>query len=218
MNQSMILSFFGGVSQDGSSWMADFDRVLYELARWLLPIGICLLAEGVWLEAWRKAELLACYRYVTVKKWWRQKFAKVLLYGVWMAAALFITAMAADILAAGGIRDEAWNVFLLWLTHMVTIMVFFLVLDITRLGKLAPAILLLLEGITFLVGFSNRRITGCMYGMWGMYFQSEWHFGETGVPVFSSLLIQAALVVLSYLAGGFLLDRKTGVDSGFQKL
>ena len=58
MNQSMILNFFGGVSQDGSSWAVDFEKVLQELASWLLPIGICLLAEGFWLEKWRKTSCM----------------------------------------------------------------------------------------------------------------------------------------------------------------
>ncbi|MCI9150667.1 MAG: hypothetical protein HFI42_09285 [Lachnospiraceae bacterium] len=216
MSQSMILSFFGGVSQDGSSWMADFDRVLYELARWLLPIGICLLAEGVWLETWRKVELLACYRYVTVRKWWRQKFARVLLWGVWMGAALFLVAMAADLLTARGFAAEGWKVFLLWLAHIITIMIFFLVLDMAGLGRGAPAILLLLEGGTFLMGFSNIRIAGGMYGMWGMYFQSEWYFGETGISVPASLITELALVVFSYLAGGILLARKAGMNGTCQ--
>lgn len=41
-----------------------------------------------------------------------------------------------------------------------------------------------------------------MYGMWGMYFQSQWHFGETGVPVSVSLISEGILLVLVYLAGG----------------
>ena len=49
MDQSTVFQFFGGVSQDGLSWAVDYDKVLYELARWLLPIGICLLAVFGWL-------------------------------------------------------------------------------------------------------------------------------------------------------------------------
>ena len=56
MDQSIVFQFFGGVLQDGLSWAVDYDEVLYELARWLLPIGICLLAEGVRLEKWRNME------------------------------------------------------------------------------------------------------------------------------------------------------------------
>ena len=56
MGQGIIFNFFGGVAQDGISWKVDFDRVLYELTRWLMPITICLLAEGVCLEKWRKIE------------------------------------------------------------------------------------------------------------------------------------------------------------------
>ena len=54
MEQSIVLIFFGGVSEDGFSWAVDFEKVLIELTRWLLPIGICLLAEGFCMEKWKK--------------------------------------------------------------------------------------------------------------------------------------------------------------------
>lgn len=212
MDQGMILNLFGGVSQDGSSWMIDFDKVLFELARWLLPIGICLLTEGVWLEKWRKIEPLSCYRYETVKIWWRQKFVKSLLNGIFVAAVLFITAMVIDIMSAVIFSDQVWKVLVLWLAHIMTIISFFLVLDLTNLSRLAPAILLLLEGCSFLVGFKFMRAARFMYGMWGMYFQSEWHFGETGVSVFTSLIAEGILLVLSYLAGRVLLKGRYRVS------
>ena len=49
MEQGIILSYFGGVSHE-FGWAVDFDKVLFELARWLLHIVICLLAEGVCME------------------------------------------------------------------------------------------------------------------------------------------------------------------------
>ena len=125
MNQSMILNFFGGVSQDGSSWAVDFEKVLQELASWLLPIGICLLAEGFWLEKWRKIEPLACYRYVTVKKWWRWKFLRVLRNSVLAVVILFITAIAADVVNLGELSEEKWKMFLLWSIHLIMTMIFF---------------------------------------------------------------------------------------------
>lgn len=209
MGQSMLLNFFGGVSQDGLGWAVDFEKVLYELGRWLLPIGICLLAEGVWLEKWRNIELLSRYRYGTVHVWWRQRFVKGLRNGSVTAAVLFLVAMAADMVSGAGIAEERWKVFVLWSVHIMTILSFFLVLDLGRLRGTAPAILLLLEGLTFLLGLFMRVDAGrFMYGMWGMYFQSGWYFGETGVPVSVSLVAQGILLVLVYLAGGAFLERK----------
>lgn len=208
MNRSMILDFFGGVSQDGLSWAVDFDKVLYELARWLVPIGICLLAEGVGLEKWRKMEPLVCYRYTAVKVWWRHKFVRNLLNGILAAAVLFITAMMIDIINISGILEEGWKVFFLWFVHMITIMSLFLVLDLTGLRKFAPAILLLLEGFTFLVVFTYMGTVRLMFGMWGMYFQSRWYYDNTGVPVLSSLTTEIVMIVLGYLAGGILLKKE----------
>ena len=121
---------------------------------------------------------------------------------------MFITAIAADVVNLGELSEEKWKMFLLWSIHLIMTMIFFLVLDLTRFRKLAPAVLLLLEGITFLAGFSNMRIAQFMYGMWGMYFQSKWYFGETGVSVLLSLLTEMALIALVYLAGRIFLERK----------
>ena len=209
MDQGMILNFFGGVSQDGFSWMIDFDKVLFELARWLLPIGICLLTEGVWFEKWRKIEPLSCYRHETVKIWWKKKFIKSLLNGIFVAAVLIITAMVVDIMSAVDFSDQVWKVLVLWLAHSMTLISFFLVLDLTNLRRLAPAILLLLEGCTFLVGFHFPGKARFMYGMWGMYFQSEWNFGETGISVFTSLITESILLALSYLTGWVILKGRS---------
>lgn len=214
MGHSIFFSFFGGVSQDGTSWMVDFDKVLLELARWLLPIGVCLLAEGVCLEEWRKIEPLSCYRYETVSLWWRKKFVRSLLDGLAVAAVLLITAIAVDIIGTVALSGEVWKALALWLAHIMTIMSFFLVLDLTKSRKLAPAILLLLEGFTFLVGFQSMGIARFMYGMWGMYFQSEWNFGETGVSVLISLAAEGVLFVFSYLVGRILLKRQYRVSGG----
>ena len=208
MGQSIFLNFFGGVSQDGTSWMIDFDRVLLELARWFLPIGICLLAEGVCLEEWRKIEPLSCYRYEKVKIWWRKKFVKSLLDGVSVAAVLLIAAIAVDVLGTAGLSGEVWKAFVLWFTHIMTLMSFFAILDLTKLRGIAPAILLFLEGFTFLVGFQSMGTARFMYGMWGMYFQSRWHYSETGVPVSISLVTESVLLAFSYLIGRFMLRRE----------
>ena len=58
---------------------------------------------------------------------------------------------------------------------MTTILSLLLVLDLSGLGKFAPAILVLLEGGTFLAGFASMRTARFMFGMWGMYFQSKWY-------------------------------------------
>ncbi len=208
MNQGILFDFFGGVTQNGSGWGIDYEKVLYELARWLIPIAVCLLAEGVWLEKQRKIEALACYRYGSVKLWWRRKFVKSLQNGAVTAAALFAAAMAVDLAGGVGFAKRGWNIFLLWLFHMLTILSMFLVLDQTRLRGCAPAILLLLEGVTFLLGFSDLRRARLMFGMWGMYTQSRWRLGETGIPVLSSLVPEAALAVSAYLAGRALWKRK----------
>lgn len=202
MEQCMILNFFGGVSQDGSGWAVDLEKVFYELGRWLVPIGICLLAEGVRLERWGKIELLSRYRYGSIQVWWRRKFVKSLRDNMFTAVVLVLTAMAADLISGAGVAEEGWRALFLWLAHVVMVMSLFLILDLTGLRGLAPAILLLLEGFTFLLGFMHMESARLMYGMWGMYFQSQWHFGEAGVLVSVSLISEGIVLAFVYLAGG----------------
>ena len=208
MGDGIFLYFFGGVSQEGSFWKTAFEQVLFELARWLLPISICLLAEGVSLENWRKIESFSCYRHEAVKIWWRRKFVRILLEGMSVAAVLLTVTIMIDVVGAVEFSGEIWKVLVLWIPHIMTIMSFFIVLDLTKYRKFAPAAILLLEGFTFLVGFRFSGIARFMYGMWGMYFQSEWYFGETGVPVITSLMADVILFGLSYLAGRILLERR----------
>lgn len=214
MEQSIVFRFFGGVSQAGFDWAVDFERVLFELARWLLPIGVCLLAEGLCVEKWRKIEQLSCCRYETVKRWWRRKYGRSLLYGILTAAVLFLAAMAADFVCGVELPGETGKVFLLWFAHMATVLSCFLVLDQTRLRRFAPALLLVLEGVTFLAGFQSPGAARFLYGMWGMYFQSGWHFGETGVPPVCSLAAEGVLLAFGYLAGEVLLKREVLAHGG----
>lgn len=207
MDQSIVFQFFGGVSQDGLSLGIDYDKVLYELARWLVPIGVCLLAEGVRLEKWRKIERLSCYRYEAVKLWWRHQFVRNMLFGISAATVLFLVAMTADIANVGRIPEDVWKVFVLWIAHIATVLSLLIVLDLSGLGKLAPALLLLLEGCTFLAGFASMGTARFMFGMWGMYFQSGWHYGKGGFLVIPSLVMEGILIMLGYLTGGILLKK-----------
>lgn len=206
MEQGIVFSYFGGVSE-GFSWAVDFDKVLFELARWLLPIGICLLAEGVCMEKRRKIEPLSCWRYETVKRWWRRKYVGSLLSGISVAAVLFMAAMAADLVSAADLSGAVWRVFFLWFAHIAMILSLFLVLDLTKLRRAAPAILLVLEGVTFLAGFQFMERARFLFGMWGMYFQSGWYSAETGVPAAFSLMMEGILLVIGYLTGGILLKK-----------
>ena len=73
----------------------------------VLPIGICLLAEGVRLEKRRNIERLSCYRYEAMRIWWRYKFGRSLLYGIASAAALGFDAPMGNSLDGVSDRDYA---------------------------------------------------------------------------------------------------------------
>ncbi len=78
----------------------------------------------------------------------------------------------------------------------------FVLLDLFPVRRFVPGALLLLEGVTFIIGCQVHAVSHVMYGMWGMYLQSS--FCEAGG--FSAGPVIAAEVVLP--AAGFLIGRE----------
>ncbi len=201
-----VFRYFGGVQVD-MDFGIDYEKLLLELIHWLLPLTVCLLAEGVWLERRSRMESLARYRYGTDKRWWRVKFLRGLRFGISVGAILFCTAAAADMMSPRGIYTETRRAFLMWFFHFMTMLSLFMVLDLAGVKGQAPGALLLLEGLSFLAGILIGRFSMWTYGRWGMYFQSEWFDKRTGLPVSVILAVEAFMVALSYGAGRILLKK-----------
>ncbi len=204
-----VLDYFGGVQVD-MDFGLDYDKLFLGLVRWLLPLTVCLLTEGIWLERKSRIETLARFRYGTDKRWWRVKFFRGFRLGMAVGTILFCIALASDGLSPAGISPETGRVFLLWLLHFATMLSFFIMLDLMGLKGAAPGALLLLEGVSFLAGILAGRLSMWMYGRWGMYFQSAWFDRETGVPVLIAIAAEGILVAASYAAGGSFLKRGGG--------
>lgn len=204
-----VFRYFGGVQVD-MDFGLDYDKLFLGLVRWLLPLTVCLLAEGAWMERRSRMELLARFRYGTDKRWWRVKFLRGFRFGMTVGAILFCIALAADGLSPAGISQKTGRVFLLWLLHFATMLSLFMALELMGLKGPAPGALLLLEGVSFLTGILSGRLSVWMYGRWGMYFQSAWFDRKTGVPVFIAFAAEGFLVAVSYGAGRIFLKRGGG--------
>ena len=202
----MVLRYFGGVQVD-MDFGIDYDKLFLGLIRWLLPLTVCLLAEGIWLEKRSRMELLARFRYGTEKRWWTAKFFRGVRFGMTAGAILFCVAAAADGVSPGGVSPEIWKILLLWCGHLISMLSLFMLLELMGLKGPAPGVLLLLEGLSFLGSILLGRLAIWMYGRWGMYFQSAWYDRETGVPVLGVLAAEGLLAAGSYGAGRILLKR-----------
>lgn len=107
-----------------------------------------------------------------------------------------------------GNLKEILVIFVLWTVHAMTLSALFLLMEALRIKKLIPAGLLLLEGLTFLSGFQFRRGARFMFGVWGMYVQSNLYEDMYGFSIISVMIVQAAIIAICYRLGSYLLKGK----------
>lgn len=200
MSESMFIRLFAGVPSDYFGAIP-----LIPFGWWLLPIGLFLLAAGFYAEKDRKLKVLVLYRCGTVKSWWKRRFGKGLLFGVKTAVLFLLIVLNWDI-AMGNLSalsaELLAEIIVLWLFHSVSMAALFVLLDLFPVRRFVPGALLLLEGVTFIIGCQVHAVSHVMYGMWGMYLQSSFCEADG----FSAGPVIAAEVVL--LAAGFLIGRE----------
>lgn len=205
MNSSIFSKLFGGISSE------TFDAIpLIPFGRWLLPVGAFLLIVGYCMERNKKIEMFSCYRYGSVLNWWKNRFWKGILSGAGKAGFFLVVVFVCD-LALGNamvLKNENLKIGVLWILHMICLNALFLVLDLLYIRHFVPASLLLLEGVTFMLGYRIKWIANFMYGTWGMYLQSSWY--ETGGFQVEIVFAAELLLVMSgYYAGKIYLKNKT---------
>lgn len=199
MSESMFIRLFAGVSSDY------FDAIpLIPFGRWLLPVGIFLLVRGFYTERDRKVDIFSLYRYGTVSSWWKNHFGKGVVSGIKTAVLLFFIALTCDIVMGNIIVLFPWlvvKISILWLFHSVSMAALLALLDLFPVRRFAPGAILLLEGVTFIIGYRVPAVSHVMYGIWGMYLRSS--LCETdGFP--AGVVIEAEIILL---AAGFFIGR-----------
>lgn len=204
MNGSSFQKWFGGVPPE------IFGELPWRfLGRWLLPVGLFLLMIAYAADRNSRMEWMARYRYGTAASWWKSRFWKGMLSGLQKAGLLLAAAAVWD-WSRGRISvlcgEEVIKTGVLWLLHMMSFQALFLMLELISVKHFVPALLLLLEGVTFLVGFWIKAVANGMYGMWGMYLRSSWH-GRDGFSPGIVLGAEGLLVFLCYWAGKIYLKK-----------
>ena len=107
-----------------------------------------------------------------------------------------------------GNLKEMSVIFVLWAVHTMTLSALFLFLETLRIKKMIPAGLLLLEGLTFLSGFRIRKSARFMFGVWGMYVQSNLYEDMYGFSIISVIIVQGTIIIACYWLGSYLLKGK----------
>lgn len=134
-----------------------------------------------------------------------------LLNGVFAAVSLLTLFKMIDLFALHmftGNLKEISVIFVLWTVHAMTLSAIFLFMETLRIKKMIPAGLLLLEGLTFLSGFHFRKSARFMFGVWGMYVQSNLYEDMYGFSIISVIIVQITIVVACYWIGGCFLKGK----------
>ena len=203
MGMSLFFRLFAGVSMDE---MDTFPLV--PLGCWLFPIGIYLLIIGFRVGMDKQNRRFVLIRYGGILKWWKHYFLSNLLNGIFAAVCLLAVFTIMDLLALQiftGNRKEIAAIFVLWTVHAMTLSALFLFMETLRIKNLNAAGLLLLEGFTFLSGFQFRKRARFMFGVWGMYVQSNLHKSMYGFSIISVIIVQAIMIIVCYWLGRSLL-------------
>ena len=203
---SLFFRLFAGVSMDEMDTLP-----LVPLGCWLFPIGIYLLVLGFGLGMDKQNRRFVIVRYGWIQKWWNRVFLKNLLKGGFAAVGLLTLFKIIDLFVLQmftGNRKEISVIFVLWTVHTMTLSALFLFLETLRIKKMIPAGLLLLEGLTFLSGFHFRKSAKFMFGVWGMYVQSNLHESMYGFSIISVMIVQVTIIMICYWLGSYLLKGK----------
>ncbi|MCI8598336.1 MAG: hypothetical protein HFJ10_07840 [Lachnospiraceae bacterium] len=206
MEKSLFFRFFAGVPMEG---MDTFP--LLPLGRWFLPIGIYLLIIGFYLGIDRKNRDLILLRYGNRETWWKHYFIKNLLYGGLTAGFLLFLGKMAEMFLSKYLLTSPGTVFwifALWTVHGMLFLSFFLFLELTKIRKVVPSLLLFTEGITFLYGYRNKAVAPFMPGAWGMYAQSNFYAPISGFSAISVIVLQILGILCCYFLGIHLLKKK----------
>ncbi len=203
---SLFFQLFAGVAMDE---MDTFPLV--PLGCWLFPIGIYLLIIAFRFGMDKQNRRLVIVRCGWIQKWWKHFFLRNLLNGVFAAVGLLALFKMIDLFALQmftGNLKEISAIFILWTVHAMTLSALFLLMEILRIKKLIPAGLLLLEGLTFLNGFRFRKSARFMFGVWGMYVQSNLYEDMYGFSMISVMIAQVIIIMVCYRLGSYLLKDK----------
>lgn len=203
---SLFFQLFAGVPMDE---MDTFPLV--PLGCWLFPIGIYLLVIGFRIGMDKQNRRFVIVRCGWIQKWWKLFFLRNLLNGVFVAVSLLALFKIIDLFALHmftGNRKEISVIFVLWIVHAMTLSALFLFLEILRIKKMIPVGLLLLEGLTFLSGFHFKKSARFMFGVWGMYVQSNLYEDMYGFSIISVIITQVTIIIVCYWLGSYLLKGK----------
>lgn len=205
MGINLFFRFFAGVP------MEEMDVApLLPLGCWFLPIEIYLLMVGFYLGINRKNQRFVIVRYTEIQKWWRNYFLKNMLYGGLAAIVLLLLGEIITLLASQhlpGNAKEIAMVFILWMLHGLVLLALFLFMETTKIRKIIPSMLLLLEGMTFLYGYRNKMAARFMFGTWGMYVQSKLYDSKHGFSILCVMVAQIICIAGCYQMGSYMLKR-----------
>lgn len=203
---SLFFQLFAGVPMDE---MDTFPLV--PLGCWLFPIGIYLLIISFRLDRDKQNRCFVIVRYGWIQKWWKHYFLRNLLNGIFVTVSLLTLFKLIDLFVlhmfTGNLKEMS-VIFVLWAVHTMTLSALFLFLETLRIKKMIPAGLLLLEGLTFLSGFRFRKSARFMFGVWGMYVQSNLYEDMYGFSIISVIIVQGTIIIACYWLGSYLLKGK----------
>ena len=163
------------------------------------------------MERNRKVAIFSLYRYERASAWWKRHFVKRVVFGIRTAVLLLLIVLTCDIVMGKLFLLSAEllaKISVLWLFHSISMAALFVLLDLFPIRRFGPGVLLLLEGVTFIIGSRICAVSDVMFGTWGMYLRSSL-YEAGGCPAGVIIVAEAALPAAGFVIGREYLKKET---------
>ncbi len=205
MEEGFVYHFMAGV--DSSCFAASGEDITLviagSLAPWIFGMAVVFGITGGILETGNGIRLFSMIRYGSRKQWWKKRFLHFALLGFTVSFLFWFILHGLDVIFTKenlGAAEEI-SILALWTVHMLVLVLFYCMLDLTEIRHTAPALLFTAEILSLVTGLFRPYRMKYLFGAWGMYVWSSPVKAELGFVPVAVMGIEGALIFLAYWIG-----------------
>ncbi len=173
------------------------------LAPWIFGMAVVFGIMGAMLEIGNDVRLFSMIRYGSRKQWWKKRFLHFVLLGLGVSFLFWFILHGLDAVFTGEKLEvtEEFFILALWTVHMLVLVLFCCMLDLTEIRHAAPALLFTAEILSLVTGLFRPYKMKYLFGAWGLYVWSSPVKAELGFVPAAVMGIEGVLICLAYWIG-----------------
>lgn len=205
MEKGFVYYFMAGIDTFFLNPAADTFELIVggSYAPWCFGMAVVLGAAGYILRRERDVRVFTLIRHGSRKRWWKKHFFHFFIEETVILLLFWLILHGLDGLCMEQRLEKVTEISILtiWITHMLTLSFLFCLLDITKMGWAAPALLLTTEMLTYKIGLFHPGILKFFFGFWGMYVWSRPVKPEMGFAPMVILFVEIFIIIIIYRSG-----------------